>query len=30
MYTVKLTKIVLKNFIGIRNGLGKTELSLDL
>lgn len=30
MHNVKITKIVLKNFIGIRNGLGKTELNLDI
>ena len=30
MYTVKITKIVLKNFIGIKSGLGKHELSLDI
>ena len=30
MHSVKITKIVLKNFIGIKNGLGKTELSLDI
>lgn len=30
MHTVKITKIVLKNFIGIKSGLGKSELSLDI
>ena len=30
MHTVKITKIVLKNFIGIKSGLGKNELSLDI
>ena len=30
MHTVKLTKITLKNFIGIKTGLGKSELTVNL
>lgn len=29
MYSLKITKIVLKNFIGIKYGLGKSELTID-
>ena len=29
MYTLVMTKITLKNFIGIKTGLGKNELTVD-
>ena len=28
-HSFKIKKITLKNFIGIRNGLGKDELTID-